>query len=143
MRPLAASRLTLHCSVSRGGKLALFLLSIHTCPSHPSLACNNRAAHVGHVSWETCQHDMWASWSLTALAPGIEDVELHSKAISGCSLPAKAVLQLRFHPNAALGQHSEHPPDLHGVPTLPQGQECIVWGARLSLPSLLSTLQTW
>ena len=47
---------------------------------------------------------------------GIEDVELHSKAISVCSLPARAVLQLRLHPNAALCQHSEHPPDLMGFP---------------------------
>lgn len=70
-------------------------------------------------------------------------MELHGKAISGCSVPARAVLQLRLHLNAAVGQHSERPPDLYGVPTLPQDREYTVQGARLSLPSLLSTLQAW
>lgn len=50
------------------------------------------------------------------------------KDVSVCSLPARALLQLHLHLNAVLGQHSEHPPDLCGVPTLPWDQECRVQG---------------
>lgn len=61
------------------------------------------------------------SYSPTALAPGIKHM---GTTRSFSSLPAEALLQLDLHLNAALSPHSDHLPDLCGVPTLPWDQEC-------------------
>lgn len=54
------------------------------------------------------------------LAPGMNDVELHGKAISSCSLTAGAVMS---QPKCCSKSTQQAPtPDLYVAPTLPWGQ---------------------
>lgn len=132
MGPLAAPRPTLCAVVSSEEESSLSPHSQCTAGPHNPLLF----ATTEQPTWPCFLGHLPTQDLGLLLGSGSRDKACgHDKDVSACSLPARALLQLHLHLNAALGQCSEHPPDLCGVPNLPRDQECTVQGARLSIPS--------